>query len=224
MGKYKAVIFDMDSLMFDTEALTRKLWIQACKEFGIDVSEKIFLKIIGLSRKDGKKILEEEIGNQFNYEEVRKVRDSMYFKYLEQNGTPIKKGLLELIEFLEKNNIPKAIASSSSKSLVNLLLEKANILEHFPVIVAGDEITKGKPNPDIFLKASEKLKIEPSKCLVLEDSNAGIKAANKAKMDVIMVPDLLKANEESEKIILKKCNSLLEVIKYLIKIGGEDEL
>ncbi len=215
MNKYKAIIFDMDGLMFDTERLTKKLWKEACKEFGIDVSEEIFFKVIGLKREDGRKILEQELGKKFDYDEVRKVKDNLYFKYLEQNGTPIKKGLLELISFLEKNNIPKAIASSTSRNFIHVLLEKANILEHFPIIVAGDEIIKGKPNPDIFLKASEKLKVEQSKCLVLEDSNAGIKAANSAKMDVIMIPDLLEPNEENKKIILKKCNSLLDVIEYL---------
>ena len=171
--------------------------------------------MVGLKKEDGKKILEKELGNKFNYDDVKEIRDKLYLEFLNTNGTPIKKGLLELIEFLEKNKIPKAIASSTGRYLIDVLLEKANLLEHFPIIVSGDEITKGKPNPDIFLKASDKLKVEPDKCLVLEDSNAGIKAANAAGMQVIMIPDLLEPDEEDKKIILKKYNSLLDVIEFL---------
>ena len=215
MNKFKAVIFDMDGLMFDTERLLRRLWIQACKKFNINVSDDTFNKIIGLKKEDGRKILEKELGDKFNYQEVRNVRDNMYFEYLEKNGTPIKKGLKELITFLEENNIPKAIASSSKREFINILLDKANLSEHFPIIVSGDEIINGKPNPEIFLKASEKLKIEPNKCLVLEDSNVGVKAANTAGMEVIMIPDMLKINEENKEVILKSYDSLLDVIDFL---------
>ncbi len=215
MNKYKAVIFDMDGLMFDTERITKKIWKEACKEIGLDISEEIFYKAIGLNKEDGRKILENELGSKFHYDKAKEIRDKLYFEYMEKNGTPLKKGLLELIDFLEKNNIPKAIASSSSREIIEYLLKNAELISNFPIIVAGNEIKRGKPNPDIFLKASEKLKISPTECLILEDSNIGIKAASNAGIDVIMIPDILEPTEESKKICLKKCDSLLDVIDIL---------
>ncbi len=215
MNKYKAVIFDMDGLMFNTERIIKRFWKDACQQIGINTTEKTFYKVIGLNKEDGRKILENELGSKFNYDKVRKIRDKLYFDYIEKNGTPIKEGLLDLVEFLEKNNIPKAIASSSSRETVEYLLKNAGLLNNFHIIVAGDEIKRGKPNPDIFLKASDKLKLGPKECLILEDSNAGIKAASNAGIDVIMIPDILEPTEESKNIYLKRCNSLLDVIEIL---------
>lgn len=215
MKKFEAVIFDMDGLMFDTERLGNQIWKKVAKELHIDAPSDMFLRVIGRTKADGKKIMKETIGKEFDYEKVKDKRMEYYYKYIEEHGTPIKKGLIELLDYLDKNNIKKAIASSSYIDVVSFLLKNANIVDRFNVIITGDEVKNGKPNPEIFIKASSKLKIEPSKCLVLEDSNPGIKSANLAGMESILIPDLLKPTEESRKLVLKECSSLLDVIEIL---------
>ena len=215
MKKIEAVIFDMDGLMFDTERLSNRIWKKVVKELGIDAPADMFLRVIGRTKKDGRKIMEETLGEDFDYDKTRARRTEYYNKYIIENGTPIKKGLIELLDFLDKSKIKKAIASSSYEDVVNFLLENANLVGRFNEIVAGNEIINGKPDPEIFLKASKKLNIEPSKCLVLEDSNPGIKAASLAGMKSILIPDLLEPTEESRKLASNECESLLDVIEIL---------
>jgi len=209
------VIFDMDGLMFDTERLGVEGWKYAFESFNLPIPMSILVKKIGLNSIDSRKLFEEELGSKFDYEKVKEVKREYVIKYISEYGTPKKKGLIELLDYLEKNKIKKAVATSRSKKMANFYLDKSGIKESFDKIITGDMVVKGKPNPDIFLYTSQELMVDPKNSIVLEDSINGIKAANNAKMLSIMIPDLVTDVEEVSTHYYAKCNDLLEVIKVL---------
>ncbi len=209
------IIFDMDGLMFDTESLGIQGWKHAFECFNLPVPMSTLIKKLGLSPYDSQKLFKEEVPFDFDYDKLKKTKIQYVFDHIDECGISKKKGLDEIINYLEKKQIKKIIATSSSQKVANFYLEKAGLKENFDAIITGDMVSRGKPNPDIFIKGSELLKINPSNCIVLEDSINGIKAAYNAKMKPIMIPDLVKDTSEVDNIIFSKCNDLLEVIDIL---------
>ena len=120
------------------------------------------------------------------------------------------------MKFLEENDVKKVVATSTARKKAEFMLENAGILDRFDFLVCGDEVKKGKPNPEIFLKAAEIAGVDPKNCMVLEDSHNGLRAANSAGMLPVMIPDLLEINEEIEKIVFKNLKTLDNVIEILV--------
>lgn len=212
----KAVVFDMDGLMFDTEKLFLQCGIESAKKIGYKITEKLIMKCIGTNYKNIKKTFLEELGTDFPFElfysEYRKLKD----KIIAEQGIDIKIGLKELIEYLLKNNYLLAIASSSNMNIIKFYLKMANIDENiFNIIISGSDFEKGKPAPDIYLKTCELLRVNPKETLVLEDSNHGIKAAYLAKCQTALIPDIVTLTEETLNISNHIFLTLLDVIKYL---------
>jgi len=206
----EAVIFDMDGLMLDTQRMATKAWRLVAAEYRLNFSDELNLKLIGRSVQDTMTILKKELGDDFPIEECRKRAMELYFEDISQNGIPIKPGLLELIHFLKDKSIDIAVATSTPRSLTIHELQVANLISHFKVIATGDDIQNGKPSPDIFLATAKLLNIPPEKCIVLEDSFPGIRAAHAAKMIPIMVPDLVQADDEIRSIAYSVVPSLYD--------------
>ncbi len=216
----KAVIFDMDGLMFDTEALAKKGWLIAGRECGLPITDEIVYKVIGMNAASVQKTCEDYFGPGFDYDSFRqKVSDYMQ-KTLEEDGIPVKRGLPELLAFLKENGYRTAVASSSSRSTVKDYLRRAQMENSFSALICGDMIQRGKPEPDIFLKAAEELSVPPDECLILEDSSNGIRAAHAAGIRVVMVPDLIAPTPELRALAFRICESLLDVIPLLEKERG----
>lgn len=211
----KLIIFDMDGLMFDTERHIVDMWGQAGRESGLTIPAALVSSTAGLDAENTRKVFVKQFGGDFPYEKIRARRIALQLEEIEKNGVPIKKGLLELLDYLEEKNIQKAVATSTDRERTTLYLQKAGLLHRFDTIVCGDEVKNGKPAPDIFLKAAEKMDVVPADCLVLEDSPNGILAAHNACMRVIMVPDLAQADETTKCLLFAVCSSLLDVIKML---------
>ena len=212
----KAVIFDMDGLMFDTEKLWEDAFSVVGKKMGYELSNEFHMKTIGTTEKKIALIFKEKFGADFPFDKFllncRKYMDEI----IGNGGLKIKKGLLELLDYLKKNNYLIAIASSSRLARIKWYLKCANIDENiFDAIVSGEDIINGKPNPDIFLKACELLNVKPEEAIVLEDSNNGIKAAFSASCIPILIPDLDIIKEDVLKKAKYKFSSLLDVIDYL---------
>ncbi len=192
-----AVLFDMDGLMFDSERLVLRAWQRAMADFGYQASEEVFLASVGTTVESTNRLLRAAYGPDFPLEATNERTGDYVWQEVDGRGALLKPGLLALLDYLEAQAIPKAVASSSQRASIYRLLSSAGILERFGATAAGDEVTHGKPAPDIFLLAAQRLGVDPSQCLVLEDSEPGTRAAHAAGMAVIIVPDLKPPSEEA---------------------------
>ena len=211
----KAVIFDMDGLMFDTEALAKKGWLIAGRELNLPITDELVYRVIGMNAASVRKTCMDYFGPNFDYDAFRGAVSGYMKKSLDEDGMPVKRGLPELLDYLKENRYQTAVASSSSRATVEDYLRRAGMEKTFSALVCGDMITRGKPEPDIFLKAAEELGAAPEDCLILEDSSNGIRAAHAEGMRVIMVPDLIEPTADLRAMASKVCGSLHDVIPFL---------
>lgn len=215
MDIIKAVIFDMDGVLVDTEVISRRFWYEAIENFGYEFQKEVFLSMLGRNEEGVKEVLKNYYGDDFPVHEVYEYKLNNMLKYLDENIVPTKKGVYEILDYLRENNYKIAVATSTYRSRAIQRLKRVNIHDKFDVMVYGDEVINSKPNPEIFLKAAKALDIDPKNCLVIEDSPAGVEAAYKGHIKVINVPDLKEPDDYIKKYALKICSDLIEVKEYL---------
>jgi HAD superfamily hydrolase (TIGR01509 family) len=211
----QAVIFDIDGLMLDSERVSQRSWTQVMKAAGYQLSEEIYLKMIGRTEKDVKHILADAFGADFPFEEMYRQREVCFREMIARDGIPLKPGLIDLLTQVDALGLKKAVASSTYAMLAELKMASAGIRGYFQVIVTGDEVVNGKPEPDLFLAAARRIGIEPQNCLVLEDSQAGIQAAHAAGMYSILVPDMQPVEEGVSRLAYRQVISLHDVVPLL---------
>ncbi len=156
--------------------------------------------------------LKEAFGQGFPFQEIYALRQSYYDESLKNNGVPVKAGLYEVLEFLAQHGIPRAVASSTHRQFALVKLEGAGITGQFQAVVGGDEVQNGKPAPDLFLEAARRFNVPPEECVVLEDLEAGIRAAFAAGMLPIMIPDLKQPSPDVAILSYRILPSLIDVI------------
>ena len=187
--KFEVVIFDMDGLMLDTERLAPQAWHDAKEALGVDFDMSLLDAMVGRNYQDCRALILERHGASFPTDRLMDAWHVAYDAIVARDGIAIKHGLFDLLDWLEQAHIPKAVATSTRRSRALAKLESAGLASRFAALVGGDEIARGKPAPDIFLRAAERLGVQPASCVVLEDSAPGIRAALAAGMTPIMVPD-----------------------------------
>ena len=213
----KAVIFDVDGTLLDTERIYMKAWKEAAAELDYVMTDEILRKTRAVNTKDAARIFETEIGNGFSYQQARPIRVRIAEEIIKRESPILKPGVTELLDFLKQKGIRLSVASSTNLQGTKEHLAESKILDRFEVVVGGDMVVNGKPHPDIFLKAAELLHVEPQECMVVEDSPAGIQAACAAGIKAVLVPDQATITEEiiaMSDVVLK---SLLEMPAYLEK-------
>jgi len=217
----KAVIFDMDGLMFDTERLALYSLSDVGNKIGLDITEDIVHSTIGLSW-DNVKLQLFSIFGEFDFDNMKILYQEYIDQYIEEHGLPIKRGLEELIFYINKSNLKKAICTGSYQDVVSYYLKKSSLDEVFDTIVTGDLDIPGKPAPDIYIHTAKLLGVKTKECMVLEDSPAGIKAAYDAGAIPVMVRDLVEPTKETEMIALRIVDSLFDIIALIedLKITG----
>jgi beta-phosphoglucomutase-like phosphatase (HAD superfamily) len=193
--KPAAVIFDMDGLIFDTEALYQEAIIAAATEGGHDTSSGIFSRAIGRTWDQTGAMLRNQFGAAFPVDEVIAAM-ARNFDELALTRLAMKTGVVELLDTLEELHMPRAIATSTAHHRVQRHLVAHNLVGRFHEIVAHGDYAASKPAPDPFLKAAERLGVSPQSCLALEDSYNGVRSASAAGMMTVMVPDLLEPTDE----------------------------
>lgn len=208
----KGAIFDMDGLMFDSERLVCSIWQEMMDENGYKFNVDIFKNTIGLRQDKSKKFYTSLYGVDFDYDGFKKQSRQRFYKRIEKDGVPIKKGLFELLDFLKDNNIKMAVATSTSAKTALKVIKKAGVYDYFDSFVCGDDVKNGKPHPEVFLTAAERIGVPPEECVAFEDSINGIKSAFAANMTTVMVPDFLQPTDEIKNKISFLCNSLDEAI------------
>lgn len=207
----KAVIFDMDGLMFDTERLWDTLWEPACKELGLPLPPDM-AKFQAGGRGLAGDNLRRHVA-QYIPGDPQKVLDKVWQLANERfaQGVPCKPGLKELLAYLEELGMPRIVASSSPRTMIELNLQTTGTARYFHDIVCGNEVKLCKPAPDIFLEAARRIKVDIHDCMVLEDSHNGIRAGHASGAETVMVPDLLPVTDEMRSLYDDCCKDLFEV-------------
>lgn len=213
----KAVFFDMDGLLLDTEKLLVRFWRQASREAGFDMTQEIALNIRSMHRNFAVPYLKSVLGEDFDYAKTRARRMELMGDYLAENGLELKKGAKELLTYLNEKKIPAAVVTATDSERAEKYLKETGIFGYFDRIISAAMVKEGKPKPDIYLYAAEKLGFDPKDCAALEDSPNGVKSAASAGCAAIMVPDLTEPDEELLHIISAKAKSLFDVIEIIDK-------
>ena len=209
----KGAIFDMDGLLFDTERVFQQTWQEIAREHDIVLDDRFIKTVSGTSGERLCQVIKDyyHVDNAAMLVEdcMKRVRDKLAVH------VPMKDGVLEVLDFFKQKNVKMAVASSSSTTQIEANLKIAGIRDYFAEVVSGTEVSNGKPEPDIFLYAAEKIGCNPKECYVFEDSENGIKAGYAAGCVTVMVPDLIEASEEIIPYCSMVCSSLLDFFKKL---------
>lgn len=184
----EAIVFDLDGLMIDSEPLARKAWEKVLQDFGCLLDDETFVQMIGLRLEDSSRLVKHAFKLEISETELA-TREMRYMVRLMSQGIPTMPGLWQLLEQIERRQLPWAIATSSRRSYALNVLNQLDILDRCRALACGDEVDRGKPSPDIYLLAAERLGIQPPACLALEDSTAGVLAASGAGMRTVAVPN-----------------------------------
>lgn len=221
--RLKAVLFDMDGLIFDTEKIYFRYWKQAARECGYDLSDDLALQMRSCDKTIGRKILAEAFGASDGggahdvYDRIKKHRKEQMKDYLQNAEPEVKPGVRDFLAGLHGiSSLRKAIVTQSSLDEKRELLRKSGLLPYFDDIISGTDVKLGKPFPDIYLYACKKLGLAPQECLAYEDSPNGIRSAHAAGVRVIMIPDLTPADEEMRSLceaVFPRIDQSLEYIR-----------
>lgn len=186
----RAVLFDMDGLLVDSERAAMEASVEIGRQLGYPLPLELALQTLGVTRARTTELYTQALPG-FDPARFYAAFDQELARRAEAGEIPAKPGARALLEYLQEKGIPRAVASSSNLSRVTLCLRRAGLLNYFDQIVTGDQVTRSKPDPEIFLLAARRLDTPPAECLVLEDSPNGIRAGRAGGMQVCMVPDLL---------------------------------
>ena len=210
----KAVIFDMDGLIFDSERLYAKANVKTAKTLGLDKDEAYFYQFVGIGAQDMAERMKEAFDDDL-VDEFFRLGEEDAHELLLHGEVPTQPGLYELLDYLDDAGIEKVIASSSEVHMIDVMTKNAGIRDRFSAIHGGDQVEQTKPAPDIFELAWSNLGVSKEETLVLEDSINGVLAAYAAGIPVIMVPDTVEPTDEVRDKALAVVNNLSEVANYL---------
>jgi HAD superfamily hydrolase (TIGR01509 family) len=210
----KAVVFDMDGLLVDTEQVVFEAMQASSLGVGREMSMDLFKRLVGLPGHVSDLIVVEHFGAGFD---IDAWRDGVgrHFQDIARAGIALKAGVVELLDVLDARGLPRAVATSSTRHAVDHSLGQHGLVERFGAIISRELQTEHKPHPDPFLKAAAALGVDPADCLALEDSHNGVRAAAAAGMMTIMVPDMLDPTEEMHGLAVHIAEDLHEVRKLL---------
>lgn len=213
----KAVVFDMDGVIFDSEKLYRKHWMITGEEYNIPeiTMRELCNRIAGATKEHNEKLMKSYFGEDFDYNTFRGKTMERMDEDIRQNGLDLKLGVKELFHFLKERGIKIGLATSTIRQRAERNLRNAGILEEFDQIIYGGNVPNGKPAPDIYLKACEELGVAPSEAMGIEDSINGVKSASGAGLYTVMVIDLIEPTEEIRPLANQIYHSLFEIIDLL---------
>ena len=222
--KYKAVIFDMDGVIFDSERLVLEGWQEIAAKYGIKGIEEVLPRCLGVNAQATREIFREYYGQDFPYDEYKKEASALFHSRYGNGKLPLKPGVKELLSYLKENGYLVGLASSTRQAIVEQEIRDAGLMPYFDNLVCGDMLKRSKPEPDIYLKECENLDVEPRMAVAVEDSYNGIRSAKRAGMVPVMVPDMVQPDEEMRSLAHKICKDLFEVKNWISETENFDFL
>jgi len=207
---FTAAVFDMDGLLLDSERPIRDAWLNAAAELGAPLTEAGYLSVVGRNERDSDALLRELFGGDAALlGATRRRADELIAERFGAKPFDVKPGALRLLQALHVAAIPCAVASSTAHREVERRLQRAGLLAFFAAVCGGDEVTRGKPEPDLYQLAVERLRADTHRCIAFEDSNHGARAALAAGLAVVVVPDLKPAEPQWQ----PRCLAVLESLE-----------
>ncbi|MBL4883800.1 MAG: HAD family phosphatase [Planctomycetaceae bacterium] len=214
MSQITAVVFDLDGLMFNTEEIFNETGTELLRRRGITDSQPVIARMMGLRAEEAFREMIDMCGFSETIEEMQIESDEYFHSILHDKIAPMP-GLFELLDLIEQNDLPKAVATSSGRSYLEEVLGKYDLLHRFSHLLTSSDVTRGKPHPEIYLKAAELLAVKAENILVLEDSGNGTKAAAAAGTHIVSVPHRFSCNHDFSKA-KHIADSLLD--PYILKL------
>jgi len=212
-NKIKAVLFDLDGTLTDTEKYYQKAWPEALKHFGYKMTPEQPLELRSLGRPFVLEKFKEWYGEAFDYWKVRDYRKAKIEEMLRINGIPLKPGARETLAWLREHGVLIALVTANDRERAERYLKKIELFDYFNRIICADMVEKGKPAPDIYSYTCRKLKLAPEDTFAVEDSPNGCMSAYRAGCNVIMIPDLTEPDEALKSILYARLDCLLDICK-----------
>ncbi len=208
------VVFDVDGLMIDTESVWKNAFDKAGDKYGIpNLGDTLFPSLIGKRLEDEQELLDRLLPSDIQNQLINEWRQ-IGLGSLERE-VPVKPGLYEMLDYLEQHHIKMAVATTTRRELTEQRLKKIGVYDRFEYVLCGDEVTKRKPDPEIYLSVLHKMNTKAENAIVLEDSSVGVEAAYRAGIDCIQVPDLIAPTEVQEKQTICIVKDLMEARDYI---------
>lgn len=212
MKDIRAVIFDLDGTLTDTEKYYQKAWPQALEHFGYKTEKWMPLELRSLGRPFAPERFKQWFGEDFDYPKVREYRKGLVEEIIKENGIPLKPGAKEILTWLREQGILTALATANDYERSERYLKRIGLFDYFDKIICANMVNQGKPAPDIYSYACKELGLDPQMTYAVEDSPNGVTSAYLAGCNVIMIPDLTEPDEELSKKIYRRLDKLMDIV------------
>lgn len=211
----KAVIFDLDGTLIDTEKIYREVWPKAVAKLGYEMKDEYYLAMRSLGRPFAPLKMKEWFGDEFDYDEARRIRKGYFDAYVAKHPIEVKKGAFELLDYLRGKGIVTAIATATDIPRATAFLKEVKLDGYFDRVISAADVKEGKPSPYVYELACEKLGFTPKECVAVEDAPNGVTSAYRAGLNVIMVPDATMPDEKISDMLVACVESLDRIIEIV---------
>ncbi len=211
---YTGILFDLDGLLLDSESVSRECWQLAADAHGVSISS-FYPELIGRGAAECDRIIVERLGPSISVTELRARKDALQDRYISEKGMSLMPGAHEIVTVAKRAGRRLALATGSSEEAAKRKFTGHTIQHLFDARVYRSDVLRGKPAPDIFLLAAEMLGLAPSECIVLEDSLAGMRAAQAANMRALIIPDLVHIDKAHSSGSVLVVDSLFDAARIL---------
>ena len=210
----KTIVFDMDGVILDSENLDLSIWTYLGEKYQFEGINEVFRETLGTTLEEAGRILKRTYGEDFPLDQFRAESKEIFIERTKKDGVPLKPGARELLQFLKINGWRIGLASSTSSETVKEELQTVGLYDFFEVVVTGDMVTESKPHPEIYFKACDMFGVNPKEAIAVEDSKNGVRSAAMAGMKVILVPDLVDPDEDTQRLAWKQFPDLFDVRRF----------